>query len=1321
MKDTNLDEVIIGCVKPSIYAFTTDLVPNYLKVGDTCRPVNFRLNEWRQKYPDLVKRFEAEASVDSDVFFRDYQVHEYLLEVEGKKRLDKSSLARGLYYSKEFFKDTSVEDVSEAISDIQKDYKEHSGRYKYFDSSKLAVIQAFKSEGIWNPYKEQKDTICRFMEAYRNGRKNLLMYAVMRFGKSFTTMCCAKEMDAKIVVVVSAKKDVEREWKANVEKPDNFNKDYIFLKSDNLVADPDIIEKTIKNGKRVVLFLTLQDLQGANIKEKHRSLFEQEIDLLVVDETHYGARAEKYGAILRNTEYIDESSYIYKDEEDFDDEEELGEVVKGIKSKVVLHLSGTPYRILMDNEFSEEDIIAFYQYSDIVNAQNEWDKTHPDEEEWDNPYFGFPQMLRFAFNLSPSAQKLVEALKESGQSATFAELFRPCSTKKDKNGEYKKFAHEDEVLELFRIIDGSETDANILSFLDNEKIKSGKMCRHIVCVLPFCASCDALEELIKTNQTQFKNLTEYEIINISGVDGKTVFSSSDLVVNKIERLDRDGKKTLTLTVNRMLTGTTVKQWDTMIFLKDTTSPQEYDQAIFRLQSKNCRELTNEDERVFKQNMKPQTILIDFDLMRVFSMQESQSKIYNAREGLGGNNPLIAKMEKELSISPIITMNSGAIQEVEPIDIIAKLSQYSSEKGVYDDVRSIPVDFNILTDELIREEIEKQNAIGSVDGFQTKAVEGGSNDLGLYDGKDKAGKSSGDVEGDQNDNSQAGQKSNTSEEEYDEKSIIKKWETYCSRILFFAFLTNDTVISLNDIVKVCEKVENKRILDNLELNLNVIKRLQDAMDRFKLSYLDSAIYKSNYRSTDEELSPIERVKNAVKRFDRFSESEVQTPETVVVDMISTVSDDEYIRLVNERQLFIDMAGTVGEFTIGLFQKFISLNIPLESFKDLIVAVPSSKIAYEFIRKIYRILNLNEECIVNEFVASELVEGVSSKDDLEKAVDKINASDALRQATKKDEIRIGLIIGNPPYDRKDGGSGRSSKPLYNSMVDLAKSINPKYICFVIPAKWYSGGKGLGDFRREMLTDSRIREIVDYENVRDVFPVELPGGICQFLWDKDYDGLCTVINNGEEDSKAERKLDEYAVFIRRNKDLKIIEKVLEKNSVFLSDRVSSRKPFGLPTNYSPKEKGIPCHFIQKIGRQFALAEDIKDNDNLLNKWKLLAPKSPIAGQTDFTKAVGFYTKRNTIVAKPGECCTESYIVLGAFDSQKEVESFRSYIFTKIARFMLLQAVVSQDVTKHCFVFVPDLETYDHTITDDELVKLWNISDDEWEYIDSRIKEVL
>ena len=133
-----------------------------------------------------------------------------------------------------------------------------------------------------------------------------------------------------------------------------------------------------------------------------------------------------------------------------------------------------------------------------------------------------------------------------------------------------------------------------------------------------------------------------------------------------------------------------------------------------------------------------------------------------------------------------------------------------------------------------------------------------------------------------------------------------------------------------------------------------------------------------------------------------------------------------------------------------------------------------------------------------------------------------------------------------------------------------------------------------------------------------------------------------------------------------------------------------------------------------------DVEDSKGYLDKWKLLAPKAPIAGQTDFSKPVGFYYDGNTRIAAPGECCTESFIVLGAFKTKKETVSFKSYIFTKVVRFLLLQTVVSQDVIKKNFCFVPDLGKYEGTYTDEMLCKMWKITDEEYEYIKSRIGEI-
>lgn len=324
----------------------------------------------------------------------------------------------------------------------------------------------------------------------------------------------------------------------------------------------------------------------------------------------------------------------------------------------------------------------------------------------------------------------------------------------------------------------------------------------------------------------------------------------------------------------------------------------------------------------------------------------------------------------------------------------------------------------------------------------------------------------------------------------------------------------------------------------------------------------------------------------------------------------------------------------------------------------------------------------------------------------------------------KMKFDVIISNPPYQLNDGGNGKSAKPIYQLFVEQAKKLNPRYLTMIIPSRWFTGGKGLDDFRKTMLHDKRIRKLVDYENFKDVFPgVDLAGGACYFLWDRDNTGSCEVTNMTDTvQGRMIRDLDEYDVFIRQNKALSVVRKVLSwnKHNRVLSDVVSARKPFGLPTNYEPKDNGVPCYFIQRIGKKYADPKDIDDSKGYLSKWKLLAPKAPIAGQTDFSKPVGFYYDGNTRIAAPGKCCTESFIILGAFDSEDEVLAYRTYIYTKTVRFLLLQTVVSQDVTKKNFCFIPDLGHYQGVYNDQMLCKKWNIAEDEWEMIDARISAV-
>lgn len=1323
-----LDGIIVGRVEPHIYAFTTEEVPNYLKVGDTYRPVSKRLNEWRHAYPNLKKQYDSKAIIDEDTYFRDYSVHKYLENDLSRKRLRREELNSGVVYSNEFFKDADINDIDNAIKDIESNYISNSGKYEYYSSNnRLPQTYHYERGDAWDLRPNQKAAVDSFINAVNNGRKNLLMYAVMRFGKSFTSLCCALEISANIVLVVSAKADVKDEWKKTVEGAGNFS-EYVFLESYDLASSENIIKTNIDEHNKVVIFLTLQDLQGDEIKEKHAELFKEQIDLLIIDETHFGARAESFGKILEKAGYEkSDKSNINKLDDDNIDVNIAEEELKQINARIRLHLSGTPYRILMGSEFEKDDIISFVQFTDIVKEQEEWDKNNLYKDninEWDNPYYGFPQMVRFAFNPNKSSREKMDSLKKSGVTFAFSKLFEPESIKKDAiNNGHKKFKNKAEILDLLQVIDGSKEDENLLGFLDYDKIKEGKMCRHMVMVLPYCASCDAMEELLRDRKDIFKNLNEYEIINISGVDAGKIYKKPSDIKNKVKECEDLNKKTITLTVNRMLTGSTVEQWDTMLYFKDTSSPQEYDQSIFRLQNQYIRTLSSE-KGFIKENLKPQTLLVDFDPYRLFRMQEQKSLIYNVNTEENGNSKLKERIVEELKISPVITMNHNKIKEVDATNILEAISEYNNQRSISDEVLDIPVDLSILNDEDIRKIMESQGEFNSKQGLSIDPYKGSGDDLDLNEHEDDEFK-----DGSHN------VKDKT--EDYTKKindNEIKKLEnkikTYYQRLLFFSFLVKDKVASLDDIINVMDSVENQRLAINLNLDKKTIINISEKMDPFKRSGLDYKIQNISMLASDESIEPLTRAMTSIKKFNRMSESEVITPSNICDEMVGLLPEEGLKEIVSNQDNLLDIASKSGEYAVSIYKRLtIELGYSHEDVKNIIYSIPTSSIAYEFTRRFYEILDLNVENIAMEFNAYDLINIQDDKDevDYKKISEILKQKKTFSKITLEDEVKVGeetvrfgVIIGNPPYQINDGGAQESAKPIYQHYVSLAKNMNPRNISMIIPSRWFSGGKGLQKFRGEMLGEKRIKTLVDFENFRDVFPgVDLAGGACYFIIDDKFSGKTRVVNKSSNSIRiSERNLDEFDIFIRQNLAVDIVKKVCKQNNKFLMDRVSSRKPFDLPTNYTPKNDGVPCWFIQKIGKRYADVSDVRDRFDLLDKWKLLAPKSPIAGQTDFSKPVQFYYEGNTIVAKPGECCTESFIVLGAFDTEKEVLSFRTYIFSKIVRFLLLQAVVSQDVTKKNYCFVPDLVNYNQEFSDEVLRIIWGINDDEWNYINSRIR---
>lgn len=1342
-----LDEIIVGRVKPSIYAFKTNTVPNYLKVGDTYRPVAVRLAEWERHFPDLTKVFEDTAALSDSIFFRDYAVHQYLEFVLMKRRLKSTDISAGVYYSKEFFKDTSALDVAAAIGDIRMDFENNTGKYQFYDANtKLPETYTYASTGEWEPRPNQEETINRFKAAVDNGRKNLLMYAVMRFGKSFTSLCCAKIMNAKVVLIVSAKADVKEEWKKTVESADNFNSIYKFVTSDDMLRDHCIIKNILASNVGAVVFLTLQDLQGEAIKDKHKELFGQDIDLLIVDETHYGARADSYGQILRNAKYYEADVKDRYADEDFVEYEDANKTLKQLSVNITLHLSGTPYRILMGSEFEKDDIIAFYQFTDIVKEQELWDKKNilnDDVKEWDNPYFGFPQMIRFAFTPSKSALALLETLKNNGTSYAFSSLLKPKSLKKDTvNSDHKKFIFEKEVLELFMAIDGSRTDDGLLSFLDYAKIKEGKMCQHMVIVLPYCASCDALEELLKQNKTAFKNLHDYEIINISGIDSPNQYKNIGIIKNKIKTCDDAGRKTITLTVNRMLTGSTVEQWDTMIFLKDTASPQEYDQAIFRLQNQFVKEYADEAGNVIKYNMKPQTLLVDFDPHRMFVMQEQKSMIYNVNTDAAGNSHLRDRIEEELRISPIIQVNKNKMVQVIPNDILSAISQYSNAKGVLEETKDIPVDLTLLDFEEIKIEIEKQAELGSRNGLSMNAYSG--NDTDYEDADDL-------VSDDENDfdNSVSPEESNTVHTGNDKTDDIQKTEnrfrTYYSRILFFAFLTEEIVHSLDDIICNIDLGDNGRIATNIGISRNVLSLMKQHMNPFILSQLDYKIQNLNTLSHDVTISPLERATTAITKFGRISDSEITTPEKVAHDMVSIIPDDCFLTLPNGR--IIDIASKMGEFAIAILKHCQELGISTCRIKSNIMSVPTSSIAYEFTYKIYHVLGLDTDMIVSEFNSYDLL-AIKEKDatghntdiidynrikailSQRKSAAKIKIDDKLE--SEGDIMKFNAVVGNPPYQEDDGGAGASSRAIYPDFVNITRALDSIYASLIIPTRWYTGGKHLDDFRDSMLNDVRIREIHDCIHPEEIFPnTNNRGGICYLLWDSAYVNTSEskakiVTHNGDgKETIAIRPLKtrDLNIFIRNDNAISILNKVIPSTvTPSMKQYISVRKPFGIESNIiktsnwyttpSGLTNPIMCYGKrQSIG--YIEKDLISANSELINKYKVFTPRANNVG-TELND-----DNLNTFVGIPGTICTEAYIVIGT-GLDLDVNSanhLAKYFNTKFVRFMHGLAKSSHDAPRSTYRFVPVVD-FTQEWTDDKLYKYYNLSEGEIQLIEESVK---
>ena len=1290
------DDAHKGCLK--IGEATSDneniygLEPNSKALNEAAKS---RINQYTQTAGIVYDLLYTEVTLyfqkGTGYSFSDSEVHNVLIRSGIKRKtFDTQNKAN------EWF-ETDLETVKNAIKAVKE------GRESLNPQEKSET----KSPIVFRP--EQLDAIDKTKKQFKKGNE-MLWFAKMRFGKTLSALQVVKDMDFTRTLILTHRPVVDDGWFEDFGKIfyDRTNFAYGSKSKGDNFETLEMQQNT--KGTKYIYFASMQDLRGSELVggnfDKNNEVFYTHWDFIIVDEAHEGTQTELGNNVLK-------------------------ELTKATTK--VLHLSGTPFNLF--DKYKEEEIFT-WDYVMEQRAKADWDKIHFGDP---NPYSSLPRLNIFTYDLG----KLLNNFIDAELAFNFREFFRV------QDG---IFIHEKEVRSFLNLIckedEESKYPYSTQAYRDNF--------RHSLWMVPGVKEAKALSALLQSHPV----FGQFKIVNVAG-DGDDE-AANDEALNQVKKAITDKPHetyTITLSCGRLTTGVSVPAWTAVFMLSGSfnTAASAYMQTIFRVQT----------PATINGKVKEECFVFDFAPDRTLKVIAETAKI-SSKVGKTTNDDRKI-MGEFLNFCPIIAVDGsrmrsynveGMLEQLKKVYVERVVSNGFEDNYLYNNDHLMKLDAVALTDfDNLKGIIGSTKAIpksGDIDinsqGFTDEEYE----QLGGATKKSKAKKELTEEE-----------KRLLKEQEEKKKnrdsavSILRGISIRMPLLIYGADVKDeDAQLTIDNFA---ELVDDKSWAEFMPKGVS-----KTEFKKFKKYYEPDVFRAAGKRiramaRAADSLTIEERIDRITTIFSTFRNPDketVLTPWRVVNMHIGDclggyVFFDDKFETKHEQPRFVDNGNVTKEvfnkdarileinsksglyplyMAYGIYRNIISEKYPDEKqiptieqqlaiwnkvIAENIFVVCKTPMAKSITK---RTLVGFREGKVNTRYFEDLVNQISHKP--KNFIDKVKQGKTYWKANNNDAMKFNAIVGNPPYQEMDGGNSVSAKPVYNYFVDIAKKTKPDYCSMIMPARWYAGGKGLDDFRESMLNDNRIAALYDFPNSNDCFTnVDIAGGLCYFLWNAHHSGDCSITNkmNGEI-STVVRKLNEFEILIRDNKAVEILNRVLDlnKEKPTLAVRVSSRKPFGLPTNYEPKNKGIPCWFIQKIGLKYADEKDVVDSGNYLDKWKLLVPPAPIAGQTDFTKPVGFYYDGNTKIAKPGECCTESFIIAGAFETEEEVLSYKSYIFTKVVRFLLLQFVISQHVTKKTFGFIPDLGSYKGIYTDKQLCKLWNIADEEWKYIDSRINNI-
>lgn len=321
----------------------------------------------------------------------------------------------------------------------------------------------------------------------------------------------------------------------------------------------------------------------------------------------------------------------------------------------------------------------------------------------------------------------------------------------------------------------------------------------------------------------------------------------------------------------------------------------------------------------------------------------------------------------------------------------------------------------------------------------------------------------------------------------------------------------------------------------------------------------------------------------------------------------------------------------------------------------------------------------------------------------------------------DMKFDVIIGNPPYQLEVGiEKDNYAIPLYHKFIQQAKKLRPRFISMIIPSRWFAGGRGMDDFREEMLHDTRLQILVDYPNAADCFPgIDLSGGVCYFLWNSEYNGICKIVSNRGKDyqSTMNRPLLEPGndTFIRFNEAIPIIRKIIAYKEPTFDSLVSPQTPFGIVSSFKdysdkPFEESIAIYTVNGI--KYIREDQVSKNRQWISPYKVFISKS--YGER------GAYPYRflaKPFIGTPRSCCTQTYLMIGPFNTSIECENVISYINTRFFRFCIMQKKNTQDAMRGVYSYVP-IQDFSQSWTDEKLYAKYGITDEEIKFIESMVR---